>query len=312
MKRFIPLLFLLLWLLCGCSAPSGPAEPMPAAPTAATVSVPSTAPTAIPETKPAETTAPVPSQPEPDDTDFVRVLDYLPNARQHLVYATEDNFTGQPIYDFSDAWLRYGTVKKLMAVSRDLEALGYGLLIWDGFRPVSAQFRLWEICPDPTYVANPETGFSSHSRGNTLDLTLTDVEGKLLEMPTGFDVFSPLADRDYSDCTEAAREHAFLLQRTMEDHGFSGYFGEWWHFSDTERYPVEEGFTPVPPTLLYARCNEFITLRTAPDTAADAITRIPKDDTFLLLAQSGDFFLVDYRGLRGYVLSSYTAPVDNP
>ena len=189
------------------------------------------------------TTLPMLVPPESDDA-FVRVLDYIPSASQELRYATKNNFTGQVIYDFQDAYLRYGTVKKLMAVSGDLAYLGLDLKIWDGFRPVSAQFRLWEACPDPTYVANPNTGFSSHSRGNTVDVTLVDETGRELPMPTGFDDFSAKADRDYSDCTETEAGNAQILEILMEKHGFTGYAGEWWHFSDTTSYPVEEIFEP--------------------------------------------------------------------
>ena len=201
-----------------------------------------------PVTEPVQTTQTIPpteeTLPEPEDTDFVKVADYIPTVHQQLFYATEENFTGHRIYDFSEAYLRYGTVKKLMAVSRDLEELGLYIKIWDGFRPVSAQFRLWEIYPNPTYVANPTKGYSSHSRGNTIDLTLVDGQGVELEMPTDFDDFSAKADRDYSDCTEAARSNAQLLELLMEKHGFTGYWGEWWHFSDTTGYPVEENFEP--------------------------------------------------------------------
>ena len=135
-------------------------------------------------------------------------------------------------------------MKKLMLVSEDLAELGLYLKIWDGFRPVSVQFVLWEVCPDPTYVANPNKGYSSHSRGNTLDVTLVDAEGREVEMPTAFDDFSPLADREYSDCTADAANHAELLEILMEKHGFSDYFGEWWHYSDTTAYPVELVFEP--------------------------------------------------------------------
>lgn len=96
--------------------------------------------------------------PEPADEDFVRVGDYIPDIVVELKYATADNFTGQVIYDFSDAYLRYGTVKKLMNVQQALREQGLSLKIWDGFRPPAAQFRLWEICPDPTYVADPNNG----------------------------------------------------------------------------------------------------------------------------------------------------------
>lgn len=182
--------------------------------------------------------------PEPEDADFVRVADYIPDIVVDLKYAGTDNFTGQQIYDFTDVYLRYGTVKKLMLVQQKLRQQGLGLKIWDGFRPPSAQFKLWDICPDSTYVANPNTGFSSHSRGNTVDITLVDSSGKELEMPTGFDDFSKLADRDYSDCTAEAAANAQLLQDVMTDAGFSAYWGEWWHYSDAVKYDVEMEFIP--------------------------------------------------------------------
>lgn len=194
-------------------------------------------PTTVPPTELTEATLP-----EPADEDFVRILDYIPTATQELYYATDRNFTGQVIYDFSDAYLRYGTVKKLMAVSEDLAELGLRIRIWDGFRPVAAQFTLWEICPNSTYVANPNVGFSSHSRGNTVDLTLTDENGNEITMPTGFDDFTAKADRDYSDCTPEEAANAQILELIMEKHGFKGYQGEWWHFTDTDSYDVEEVF----------------------------------------------------------------------
>lgn len=197
-----------------------------------------TVPVTEPETVPTE-----PPVPESDEV-LVRVLDYIPTAVQELRYATGNNFTGQVIYPFEDAYLRYGTVRKLKLVSEDLAELGLYIKIWDGFRPVSAQFTLWEVYPDPTYVANPNKGYSSHSRGNTIDLTLVDENGTELEMPTGFDDFSAKADRNYSDCTESAANNAKILESLMEKHGFNGYYGEWWHYSDTTSYQVNHVFEP--------------------------------------------------------------------
>lgn len=205
-------------------------------------------PSPEPETPPELSAPPEPSPeapaPEPEDADFVRVRDYIPDIRVFLPYATADNFTGQVIYDFEDAWLRYGTVKKLSAAAERLAQEGYALLIWDAFRPAAAQFKLWEVCPDPNFVANPIKGFSSHSRGNTVDITLVLPDGGAVEMPSGFDEFSALANRDYSDVPEPAASHARLLEDVMESCGFHGYSGEWWHFRDEEVYPVEEEFTP--------------------------------------------------------------------
>jgi len=247
MKRLIALVFflILLIILPSCRRQEYYRDPQPAD----TVAAEETQQPVISETEPAAPVTEVPAEPvippAPDrDEDFVRILDYIPSAVQDLRYATEHNFTGKQIYEFYEAYLRWGTVKKLMLAAEELEQQGLYLKIWDGFRPVSAQFTLWEVYPDPAYVANPEKGYSSHSRGNTIDLTLVDENGQELEMPTGFDDFSAKANRDYSDCTETAAANARLLEETMEKYGFSGYYGEWWHFSDTQSYPVETEFQP--------------------------------------------------------------------
>ena len=183
--------------------------------------------------------------PPRESSDFVKVTDYIPDIVVDLKYATEDNFTGQVIYEFTEPYLRYGTVKKLMAVQEGLKAQGLGLKIWDGFRPVSAQEKLWHVCPDPTYVSPPGTGTQSHCRGIAVDITLVDASGAELTMPTGFDDFSELADRDYSDCTAEAAKNARLLEKIMEENGFKPYFGEWWHYADTVSYDVEQEFYPT-------------------------------------------------------------------
>lgn len=242
MKK-VYMLILVFLLLTGCRKQEVP--PVTTEETAFPVQteVPVTEETVTVAATEPETVPTVPPAPESDDV-MVRVLDYIPTAVQELRYATEDNFTGQVIYTFQDAYLRYGTVRKLQLVSEDLAELGLYIKIWDGFRPVSAQFVLWEVCPNPTYVANPTTGHSSHSRGNTIDLTLVDETGAELEMPTGFDDFSAKADRNYFDCTETAANNAQLLEILMEKHGFAGYAGEWWHYSDTTSYQVEDVFEP--------------------------------------------------------------------
>ena len=265
------------------------------------------------ETEPVETT---PVQTKPvlqgvDNDTLVRVADYIPDIRQALMYATEDNFTGEKIYDFTDAYLRYGTVQKLKKVSAELARHGLGLVIWDGFRPLSAQARLWEVCPDANYVSHPISGNRSHCRGSAVDVTLCDLAtGEELEMPSGFDEFTALGDRDYSDCTAEAAENALLLEAIMKKYGFYAYQQEWWHFSDTDSYPVESYFEPSMGRFWYATCNRSMSLRKSPSTEADTICVIYAKDVMELLGWYGDFARVSYNGKTGYVLQNYIKPVN--
>ena len=196
---------------------------------------------------PAETTQHATEPPpEPSDTDFVLITDYIPTAQVALAYATEENFTGVKIYDFTDAYLRYGTMKKLMQASEMLEVYGYGLVIWDAYRPVYGQERLWEAYPNAAYVSPPGTGSQTHCRGLAVDVTLYDLEtGEFLEMPTGFDDFTSYADRDYRDVSEEAAANAQMLEQIMAECGFRPYSAEWWHFSDTDSYDIEFEFDPA-------------------------------------------------------------------
>ena len=244
------------------------------------------------------------------DTDFVNVLDYIPDMVIDLQYATVNNFTGKVVYKSNKAFLRYGTVKKLMDVQKELRTQGYLLKLWDGYRTVGAHKQLWYANPDPNYIADPATGGSSHSRGNTVDITVVDANGQDLVMPTGFDDFTVLADRDYSDCSAAAAENATMLQELMEKYGFIPYESEWWHFRDSDDYPVEQVLDPDVIANYYAKCNEYISLRSEPNTGASVLTKILVDEQFTLLGYVDDYFCwVEYNGQRGYVLIDYVGKV---
>ncbi len=302
-KRIAALLLsaLVLSVLTGCG--KHPERHEPLAPT----EEPQIA--AVTVTPPPGTQSPAPDLPiasvEPGDAELVRAQEYLPDLAVDLRYAGENNFTGTRIYDFDEAWLRYGTVKKLRTAQESLHQQGYGLLIWDAYRPLSAQFRLWEVCPDATFVANPYSGYSSHSNGGTVDITLVTLDGSPVDMPSGFDEFSPLADRDYSDVSQAAAEHARILERAMVDAGFVPYAAEWWHYADSDAYPYED-LEPVRlPASGESRCcpagERELTLRTAPDLRASALARIPGGTSLRILGFAKGFARVEYLGHQGYV-----------
>ncbi len=173
-------------------------------------------------------------------SDLVKVKDYIPDIFVDLKYATEDNFTGHKIYDFSEAYLRYGTVQKLKRAQDTLREMGLSLKIWDAYRPTAAQFTFWEICPDDNFVADPYKGFSSHSRGNAVDVTLVTADGEDLATPTAFDDFSFLATRQYDAWEPEAAKNVQLVEKVLRENGFRVYEGEWWHYVDLDVYPVKE------------------------------------------------------------------------
>ncbi len=168
-------------------------------------------------------------------TDMVDIQKYIPGINVDLKYSTDDNVYGKAIYEIKKAYLRRGTAEKLKATQEELNAIGLGLKVWDAYRPPAAQFKLWEIMPDRRFVVNPYEGFSYHSRGVAVDVTLVDNEGRELLMPSGFDEFSARADRDYSDVSSVQMNNAKLLEEIMLHNGFGSIYYEWWHFTDKKR-----------------------------------------------------------------------------
>jgi len=156
-----------------------------------------------------------------------------------LPYATTNNFTGQKLYEVHRCFLRKSVAERLARVQKRLRQQGLGLKIWDGYRPRSVQWRMWELVPDPRYVADPRKG-SRHNRGAAVDVTLVDSLGQELEMPTTFDDFSERAHRDYPDVSEKARLHKQILEEAMTSEGFIPLPTEWWHFDDPnwQKYPI--------------------------------------------------------------------------
>lgn len=170
---------------------------------------------------------------------LVAVADVHPRIRFDIRYATRANFTGEVLYDAGVCLLRQSVAERLARVQARLEEDGLGLLVYDGYRPLSVQRKMWALVPDERYVANPEKG-SRHNRGAAVDLTLCDALGRALAMPTEHDDFSERAHRDFGGCSPAAARHRALLEEVMAEQGFQGLATEWWHFDapDYELFPV--------------------------------------------------------------------------
>ncbi len=154
-------------------------------------------------------------------------------------YATTDNLTGSPIYRRARCLLHPDAIPALERAVALARGLGCRLRLFDAFRPVEAQWRLWRVLPDPRFIADPRQG-SHHSRGVAVDVTLDDAEGRPLAMGTGFDDMTPLSHHGRTDLPEHAQRHRALLLGVMTGAGWTPYPYEWWHYqlAGAERYPL--------------------------------------------------------------------------
>lgn len=173
-----------------------------------------------------------------------------------LKYATKDNFLGDTLYSANICLLRRAVAERLVKVHQSLRQKGFGLKIWDGYRPLSVQKKMWKKLPDPRYVANPQHG-SNHNRGAAVDVTLVDREGNQLEMPTDFDDFSRAAASNYPNASESAKRNRTILQNAMKAQGFLTISSEWWHFNDKDckKYSVLD--VPLDKFIHPKNKNEF-------------------------------------------------------
>jgi CubicO group peptidase (beta-lactamase class C family)/D-alanyl-D-alanine dipeptidase len=167
------------------------------------------------------------------ESDLVELAKLEPTFKIDLRYASDNNFMGTPLYPKSaKAYMQRPAAEALVRVSKAVAAKGYGLLVFDPYRPWSVTKMFWEATPEKMrmFVADPSKG-SRHNRGCAVDLTLYDLKtGKPVEMVSGYDEFSDRAYPNYWGGTPRQRWHRELLRHAMEDEGFTVYEAEWWHF----------------------------------------------------------------------------------
>jgi D-alanyl-D-alanine dipeptidase len=173
--------------------------------------------------------------------DLVDVAGLIPDAVLDLPYARSDNFLGRAVYPEARCLLLRPAAERLARAAARLRRLGYRLLLWDCYRPLSVQRELWRAKPRAGYVADPRRGGSHHNRGVAVDLSLAAANGRPVEMPTTFDTFD---ERAHADAVEgisaAALRHRRLLRQALEAEGFLVNPREWWHFAarDARSHPL--------------------------------------------------------------------------
>jgi zinc D-Ala-D-Ala dipeptidase len=164
--------------------------------------------------------------------DLVELITLDPTIKLDIRYATTNNFLSTPMYSQARAFLQRPAAEALVRVSATLRANGYGLMVYDGYRPWYVTEMFWEATPNDKkiFVADPRNG-SRHNRGCAVDLTLYDLKtGTAVKMPSGYDEMSERAYADYTGGSPEERERRANLRAAMEKEGFTVYPQEWWHF----------------------------------------------------------------------------------
>jgi D-alanyl-D-alanine dipeptidase len=167
------------------------------------------------------------------DDELVNVKHLIADIVLDLRYNTVDNFCAQKLYTTDECLAAHGTVRRLQVVQDSLRGRGLGLKVYDAYRPRSVQYLMFEIVPNPAYVADPASG-SVHNRGGAVDVSLVDAAtGVELNMPTEFDDFSNMAHHGWTVglTSEQIANRELLLDMMTRVGGFDMYAAEWWHYT---------------------------------------------------------------------------------
>jgi D-alanyl-D-alanine dipeptidase len=175
--------------------------------------------------------------------DLVDLAKLDPRIKLDIRYATRDNFLSTPVYSSARAFLQRPAAEAMLRAHRELAKDGYGLMIFDAYRPWYVTKIFWDATPPDKheFVANPAQG-SRHNRGCAVDLTIYDLKtGKEIEMTGEYDEMSERSYPRYTGGTAEQRVHRDLLRAAMEKQGFKVFPSEWWHFDyrDWKHYAIQ-------------------------------------------------------------------------
>lgn len=174
--------------------------------------------------------------------DLVELTALDPTIRLDIRYATDRNIVGRPVYRQARAFLQRPAAEAVVRAHRVLKEKGYGLLVFDGYRPWSVTRDFWDSVrrDQRAFVADPRKG-SKHNRGCAVDATLYSLAtGLEVEMPSAYDETSERASPNYKGGTKEQRAARDLLRDALENEGFEVEPNEWWHFNhdDWRQYPI--------------------------------------------------------------------------
>ncbi|NII84442.1 MULTISPECIES: M15 family metallopeptidase [unclassified Pedobacter] len=174
------------------------------------------------------------------NNELVEIKKAIPNIKLDIRYATNNNFMQQVMYKQARAFARKPVVESLKKIQKELNKKGYGLKIFDGYRPYAVTVEFYKKASDKNFVANPSKG-SKHNRGCAVDLTLIDLKtGKEITMPTPYDSFLAAAAAKYKNVSPEAKKNRDFLIAIMGKYQMNVLENEWWHydFSGWKKYDL--------------------------------------------------------------------------
>jgi zinc D-Ala-D-Ala dipeptidase len=176
---------------------------------------------------------------EPELRELVK-LD--PTIKLDIRYATRNNFLGRPVYKEARAFLQKPAAEALVRAHQRLRQQGYGIVVFDGYRPWAVTKIFWDVTPPDKkiFVADPSQG-SRHNRGCAVDLSMYELStGKIVQMPSEYDEMTERSHINYACATPETKRLRDLLRSAMESEGFAVYEPEWWHYDykDWKEYPI--------------------------------------------------------------------------
>jgi len=164
------------------------------------------------------------------NNELVEIKKAIPSVVLDIRYATKNNFMHQVMYKQARAFARKPVVEHLKKIQAILSKKGYGLKIFDAYRPYAITVSFYQKASDKNFVANPAKG-SKHNRGCAVDLTIIDLKtGKDVPMPTPYDSFAAEAAPHFQNLPPGIIKNRDFLINTMQENGFKVIYNEWWHF----------------------------------------------------------------------------------
>ena len=171
----------------------------------------------------------------PTQSALVHITEQSHDVIVDLIYASENNFTGQVIYTHPLCFLHSQAEAGLRKATVAARNFGFRLKILDAFRPQEAQEALWAVAPDPDYIADPAKG-SHHTRGVAIDLTLVGPDGQALDMGTPVDTMSAASHHFHAAHPAVIQVNRMKLLTVMLEAGFMHHPREWWHYQLPEAH----------------------------------------------------------------------------